>query len=97
MNRAWNVGLSLAAGLLGGIISHYMAPQIVHAQAQAAPRTEIRAQRFVLTNDAGAPAGFLGFNLNGDADLVLLDKTGKVIWSATGRKKAVPLAVGTEK
>ncbi len=97
MNKPLNVGLSLAAGLLGGFISHYISPGIVHAQAQAAPPAEIRAQRFVLTNDAGTPRGFLGFNLDGKADLVLQDSTGKVIWSATGRKKAEPLAVGTAK
>jgi hypothetical protein len=30
-----NVVLSLAAGLLGGAISHYLSPDLVHAQSQA--------------------------------------------------------------
>ena len=33
---------SLAAGLLGGILSHYAAPMLVHAQTQTTPTKEIR-------------------------------------------------------
>ena len=58
MDRKWNVGLSIAAGLLGGFLSHYISPVLVHEQAQAAPK-EIRAQRFVLVNDSGSPPDYL--------------------------------------
>jgi len=37
MNRKLNIGLSIAAGLLGGLLSHYISPALVHAQTQAAP------------------------------------------------------------
>ena len=51
MNRKLNVGLSLAAGLLGGFLTHYISPRLVHAQTQPAPIKEIRAQGFVLVNE----------------------------------------------
>jgi len=41
---------SLAAGLLGGILSHYAALVLVHAQTQTTPTKEISGQRFVLVN-----------------------------------------------
>ena len=94
MDRKWNLGLSIAAGLLGGFLSHYISPVLVHAQAQAAPK-EIRAQRFVLVNDNGSPAGLFGFDKDGAPNVVLFDKTGKVLWSASGTAKAKPLTVGT--
>jgi hypothetical protein len=50
MNRKLNLGLSIAAGLLGGFLSHYISPMPVHAQTQAAPPKEIRAQSFVLVD-----------------------------------------------
>jgi hypothetical protein len=53
MSRAMNVGLSLAAGLLGGVLSHYVSPESVHAQLKAAFPKEIAAQSFVLVNEKG--------------------------------------------
>jgi hypothetical protein len=44
MNRKLNSGLSVAAGLLGGGLSHFVAPELVLAQAQATRATEIRAK-----------------------------------------------------
>ena len=97
MNTQLNLGLSLAAGLLGGFISHYVTPAIVHAQAQAAPPAEIRAQRFVLTNRAGTQEGIFGFDLDGNADIILTDNTGKVVWSARGKATPKPLAISDAK
>jgi hypothetical protein len=97
MNRKLNLGLSIAAGLLGGFLSHYISPELVHAQAQAAPSKEIRAQRFVLVNDDGKPAGLLGFDQDGQPNVILLDRTGKVLWSASGKPNAKPLAVNLQK
>ena len=66
MNRKLNLGLSLAAGLLGGLLSgvffHYVTPTIVHAQTPEPPKTEVVPQQvsahtFVLVNDAGKTVG----------------------------------------
>jgi hypothetical protein len=95
MNRHLNLGLSLAAGLLGGILSHYVSPALVPAQTQAAPPKEITAQKFVLVNDAGLPAGVFGIE-NGSASIQLMDKDGKVVWSA-GKTKAKPLSASLAK
>lgn len=97
MNRKLNLGLSLAAGLLGGFLSRYISPELVHAQAQAAPPKEIRAQSFVLVNADGKAAGLFGFDQDGQANVILLDKTGKVVWSASGKPNAKPLAVSLSK
>jgi hypothetical protein len=96
MNRHVNLGLSLAAGLLGGILSHYAAPVLVHAQTQTTPPKEIRAQRFVLVNDAGVPEGEFGIDKDGNASIQLLDKDGRVVWSA-GKTKAKPLSASIAK
>ena len=97
MNRRMNLGVSIAAGLLGGFLSHYISPKLVHAQTQVAPPKEIRAQTFVLVNDAGIPAGLFGFDLNGRPDVILLDKTGKVLWSASGKPNTRPLNISVAK
>lgn len=97
MNRKLNLGLSIAAGLLGGFLSHYVPPELVHAQTQPAPPKEIRAQRFLLVNDDGSPAGLFGFDKDGSPTVVLLDKTGKVVWSAGGRANAKPLDISHAK
>ena len=99
LNRNLNLGLSLAAGLLGGVLSHYVAPELVHA-AQVAPvpapaqaPREVRARRFVLVNEDGSPAGLFGFDRDGRPDVELFDRTGKVIWSADGKFNPRPLGV----
>jgi hypothetical protein len=67
--KQWNLALSLAAGLLGGILSHYaFGPLVVQAQntpAQAVVPQEVRAQRFVLMNDTGQVGGIIGFDTQG--------------------------------
>jgi hypothetical protein len=79
-----NLGLSLAVGFLGGFISHYISPELVHAQTEILPAKEIKAHSFVLINDDGSPAGVFGFDKDGKANVVLLDAAGKVIWKAIG-------------
>jgi hypothetical protein len=97
MNRKLNIGLSIAAGLLGGLLSHYISPALVHAQTQAAPPKEIRAQSFVLVSADGKADGLFGFDQDGQANVILLDKTGKVLWSASGKPNAKPLAISLAK
>jgi len=85
MNRKFNLALALAAGLLGGVLSRYVAPWPVLAQAQ--PAKELRAQSFVLVDDnnnlvgtftASTPAPKPGQNQT----VVLLDRNDKEIWRA---------------
>jgi hypothetical protein len=82
---------SLAAGLLAGILSHFAAPVLVHAQTQTTPTKELSAQRFVLVDPAGVPGGEFGIDKDGNASMQLLDKDGRVVWSA-GKTKAKPLS-----
>jgi predicted transcriptional regulator len=85
MNQKLNLGLSLAAGVLGGILSHYIAPKSVLAQSPVAPPKEITAQSFVLVNSKGAPFGTFGFEKDGAASIKLFDASGKVLWSEDGK------------
>jgi hypothetical protein len=96
LNRHLTLGLSLAAGLLGGMLSHYVSLDFVHAQTQAAPPKEISAQKFVLVNDEGIPAGVFGIEKDGSASIQLMDRDGKVVWSA-GKTKAKPLTASLAK
>jgi len=74
--------LSLAAGLAGGLLSHYLSPQLVHAQSQ--PLRELRAGSFVLVNDNGSVLATLS-DEGGRPSLRLFDEHGQEIWSAGGK------------
>lgn len=91
MTRKLNFGLSLAAGLLGGILSRYIAPPSAQAQSQAGPTKGVTAQKFVLVNAKGTPLGVFGVDISGNASISLFDESGKVIWSENG--KANPRAL----
>ena len=90
MNKR-NIVLSFAAGLLGGALSHYLSPQLVHAQSQA-PK-EIRAENFVLVNAKGTVLGTLS-DEGGRPSLKLFDARGQEIWSAGGKIGIHTAAVG---
>jgi hypothetical protein len=89
-----NVAMSLAAGLLGGLISHYaMETRLVHAQnlgPQAVAPTEVRAHRFVLVDEKGQIGGVIGFDTQG-APTIRLYHNGQEIYYAGGAKEN-PLA-----
>src|SRR5258706_16316019 len=58
--RPVGVILSLAAGLLGGVVAPHILPVTpVHAQAQAPPPKIVEAGTFKLVNSAGHVAGAL--------------------------------------
>ena len=69
MNKTFNVALALAAGLLGGQLTHYIAPLAAFAQVQVPPSPvpgvansrpitkEIRAQSFTLVDQADHTVG----------------------------------------
>lgn len=95
MNRNLHIGLSLAAGLLGGMLSHCIAGRPVLAQAPAVPPKEISAQSFILVNDKGSPFGVFAFDPAGNAIIRLQDRSGKVIWSSNGQGIPRQLAADT--
>jgi len=87
-----NIGLSIAAGLLGGVFSHYIWTQPVQAQNQPSPNQnqpapkEVRAQSFVVVNDKGEVQGVLTFGEpnKGRTSVKLYDSSGREIFSAGG-------------
>lgn len=76
--------LSFAAALLGGIVSHYLSPQVVHAEAQNQLPKEIRAGKFLLVNEKGQVLGTF-CDEGGRPSLKLFDESGREIWSAGGK------------
>jgi hypothetical protein len=65
MNRILTLALALSAGLIGGLLSRYIAPESVHAQAQTIAPKEIRAQSFVLVDEKGVPRGIFAIEQTG--------------------------------
>ncbi len=69
MNKSFNIVVALAAGLLGGLFTHYIAPSAAFAQVQAPPSPvpgvpnnrpttkEIRAQSFTLVDQSDHTVG----------------------------------------
>jgi hypothetical protein len=61
MNKTLTIVLALGAGLLGGILTRYIAPPAAHAQDQAAIAKEIRAQSFTLVDQFDHTAGTFAY------------------------------------
>jgi hypothetical protein len=82
--------LAIVAGMLGGLVTHYITPASVHAQASA-PK-EVQAQSFViLDRDNNVVGTFRALrNLRDEASVVLVDPDGHEIWRA-GRAAILPL------
>jgi hypothetical protein len=88
MNKT--VALALAAGLLGGMLTRYIAPPTAYAQNPAP--AEIRAQSFVLVDKSDQTIGTFGvvpgplgpFGRPILPRIVLRDYNGREIWSAGG-------------
>ena len=95
MNR--NVFFALIAGLLGGLLTRYVAPPPAFAQNQAPITKEIRAQSFTLVDQSNRAVGTFtirpDFGSLGSPNtpvpggsrptrIVLLDPNGNEIWSA---------------
>ena len=60
MTTRWSVGLSLAAGLVGGTITHWVFPAA--ASAQGRPPAVIQAQSFALVDSNGKVIATLSGN-----------------------------------
>lgn len=84
------VVIAFAAGVMGGVISHYVSPPLVHAESS--PR-EVRAQSFVLINERGTVVGT--FSEEADrAVLKLFDAHGEEIWRAGGKRNGQTALLG---
>ena len=77
--------LCLAAGLVGGLVSHFALVAPVEAQVlRIAPR-EIRAQQFVLVDDKDQPlATFVAREVRGDEVIQIIGNNGRILWSVGG-------------
>lgn len=82
--RKLNLALALVSGLVGGFVSHALAPQAAQAESPAAPAAEIRARSFLLVNDKGAVVGKFAAESGGKPAIRLYDASGREIWSAEG-------------
>lgn len=70
MSTKFTIALAITSGLAGGLASRYVGTTPVHAQAPAIPQ-EIRAQKFVLVDEAGVAQGAFGIETNGHPRLRL--------------------------
>ena len=79
-----NLALALAAGFVGGVLSHSFTAPAVHAQSPAAPAAEVRARSFLLVNEGGQVVGRLTAESDSRPAIRLYDAAGREIWSAEG-------------
>jgi hypothetical protein len=77
-----NLGLALAAGFVGGMLSHTLTAPAVQAESPAA--AEVRARSFLLVNEKGQVVGKFSAESGGRPSIRLFDATGREIWSAEG-------------
>lgn len=85
MHRKLTLPLAIAAGLLGGLLSRYIAPLPV--SAQTTPLQELRAQSFVLVDGHNNTIAtfrpvLTNSTLSAGPAIVLLDRNNKEIWRA---------------
>jgi len=57
MNKTLSLALAVVAGLLGGVLTRYIAPPAAFAQNQAPATKEIRAQSFTLVDSSNRTVG----------------------------------------
>jgi hypothetical protein len=80
MNRTFVLSVTLAAGLLGGMLSRYITP--VPAFARALTQKEIKAQSFVLVDDKDNIVGTFKPSADKMPTVVLMNRDGREIWRA---------------
>jgi hypothetical protein len=81
--RPLTLVLTLAAGFTGGLLSRYIAPERVFAQAPKEATQQVRASSFVLLDEAGRTAGVFAIEKkDGLPNIVLFNVQGKPIWDA---------------
>jgi hypothetical protein len=79
-----NLALALAAGFVGGMLSHTLTAPAVQAESPAPAAAELRARSFLLVNDKGQVVGKFSAESSGRPAIRLFDATGREIWSAEG-------------
>ncbi len=91
MKKHLNIALALAAGLIGGLISRYIAPPFVMAQTPTPVTKDLRAESFVIVDSAGKTIATFASGRGTNAGrpstggiVVLRDSDGHEIWSAGG-------------
>jgi hypothetical protein len=97
MNKTFSVALALIAGILGSLLTRYVAPPAAFAQTQAPITKEIRAESFTLvdpsdravgtfTSEPAVPPAWTQSGPNAVPKrsmlIVLRDANGREIWSA---------------
>ena len=96
MKKHLTVVIAVAAGFLGGMLSHFVTPPAAFAQAQNPGTREVRAQRFVFVDLNSRPfATFMVQPGSVGPDgwhgrVLLVDDQGRELWSA-GRDPIRPL------
>jgi hypothetical protein len=71
MNKTLTLALGLGAGILGGMLTRYIAPPSAHAQDQAAVSKEIRAESFTLVDQFNQTAGTFSYEPSPGARMLL--------------------------
>jgi hypothetical protein len=78
-----DLALVLAAGLVGGLLSRYIAPAPALAQVQTTPPPrEIVSQSFTLADGTGTVIGTFKASIGPSPTVVFVDRNGREIWRA---------------
>jgi hypothetical protein len=93
MSTNITIALALASGFIGGMASQRITGISVLARDQASTLQEIRAQKFVLVDDAGIARGIFGFESRktrnaisaGNPNIEMMDATGRRYGFATNQ------------
>ena len=88
--KTFDVTLSVAAGLLGGIVAPYLWPHSVQAQATTPAPKVLEAQAFHIVNETGRIAGSLTIDASGAGVINLFDANGKMIWTTDSKPVLKP-------
>ena len=92
MNQKLGIGLSVCAGTLGGMLSHFVVPNSASGQVLRSAPKQITAESFVLVDLNGRVSGTFGFDKAANPSITLLDKSGNVVWKQNGKVNTQPLA-----
>jgi hypothetical protein len=76
MTNKTTVLLAMIAGFLGGVVSQHVG--LVTAHAQNSPPQEVRAARFVIVDETGAPRGAFGLDKKGVPTMEGTDNKGQL-------------------
>jgi len=90
MKKTMYIAVALVSGLVGGLLTRYIAPSAAYAQDQKSAVREIRARSFVFVGGADQTLATLSIEMqnklgtNLTPRIVLRDPNGREMWSAPG-------------